>query len=80
MLINGCITCPNHIWSCDVFDDQAFGGSCVTFPESRAVRSCDMLGTGISCDASCDRSCNRFPWSCVLEITWLELGLGAVVK
>ena len=39
-----------------------------------------MLGTGRSYDESHDRSCDRFPWSHVLEITWLELGLGVVVK
>ena len=65
VLINGCITCPNHVWSCDVFDDQALGRSCGIFPGSCVVRSCNMLGT--------ERSR-------VSEITWLELGLGAVVK
>ena len=39
-----------------------------------------MLGTGRSCDESGDGSCDRFPWSHVLEITWLELGLGMVMK
>ena len=76
VLINGCVTCPNRVQSCDVFDDQAFGRSCVIFPGSHAVRSCDMLVT----EGSHDRSCDRFPWSCVLRVTWLELGLGVVVK
>ena len=80
VLINGHVTCPNHIWSCDVFDDQALGRSYVAFPGSHAVRSRDMLGTGRLCDESHDRSCDRFPRSRVLEITWLELGLGAVEK
>ena len=80
MLINGRVACPNHIWSCDVFDDQDFGWSCVIFPGSHSVKSRDMLGTGRSCDESCDGSCDRFPQSHVLEITWLELGLGAVMK
>ena len=80
VLINGCVSCPNHIWFCDVFDDQDFGRSCVVFPGSHAVRSHDMLGTGRSHDESHDRSYDRFPWSCVLEITQLELGLGAVMK
>ena len=80
VLINRHITCLNHVWSCDVFDDQTLGGPCVVFPGSRAIRSHDMLGIGRSCDLSHDRSCNRFPQSHVLEITWLELGLGAVVN
>ena len=80
VLINRCVTCPNRIWSCDVLDDQFLGWSCVIFPGSRAVKSCDMLGTGRSCDESRDGSCDRFPWSHVLEITWLELGLGVVMK
>ena len=78
MLINGRIACPNCIWSCDMLDDQFLGWSCATFPGSRAVKSHDTLGTGRSRDGSCDGSCDRFPQSRVLEITWLELGLGAV--
>ena len=80
VLINGRVACPNRVWSCDVLDDQSLGWSCVISPGSRAVKSCDMLGTGRSRDKSCDGSCDRFPRSCVLEITWLELGLGAVMK
>ena len=80
VLINGCIAHPNCVWSCDVFDDQALGRSCVIFLGSCAIRSHNMLGTEGSCDESCDRSCDRFPWSCVLGVTWLELGLGVVVK
>ena len=80
MLINRCVTCPNHIWSCDVFDDQALGRSCVIFPGSCAVELRNKLGIGRSHDLSCDRSGDRFPWSYVLEITWLELELGAVMK
>ena len=80
MLINGHVACPNHVWSCDVLDDQFLGWSCAIFPGSCAVKSRDTLGTGRSRDRSCDRSCDRFPRSCVLEITWLELGLGAVMK
>ena len=80
VLINGRVACPNRVWSCDVLDDQFLGWSCVIFPGSHAVKSCDRLGTGRSRDKSCDGSCDRFPWSRVLEITWLELGLGAVVK
>ena len=80
VLINRHVTCPNHIWSCDVFDNQALARSCAIFPGSHAVRSRDMLGTGRSCDKSHDRSGDRFPWSHVLRITRLELGLGAVVK
>ena len=76
VLINRCIMHPNQVQSCDVFDDQAFGRSCVIFPGSYAVRSHDMLVT----EGSCDRLCDRFPWSHVLRVTWLELGLGAVVK
>ena len=63
-----------------MFDDQAFGKSCVISPGSRAVRSCDPPGTERSCDKSRDGSCDRFPWSHVLEITWLELELGVVVN
>ena len=80
VLINRHIMCPNRVWSGDVFNDQVLGRSYVIFPGSHAVRSHDMLGTEGSCDESHDRSCDRFPWSCVLEVTWLELGLGAVVK
>ena len=80
VLINGCVAHLNHVWSCNVFDDQALGRSCVIFPGSCAVRSHNMLVTEGSYDKSCDRSCDRFPWSHVLEITWLELGLGSVVK
>ena len=80
MLINGRVACPNRVWSYDVFDNQALGRSCVIFPGSRAVRSHDMLVTEGSCDESPDRSCDRFPQSCVLGVTWLELGLGAVVQ
>ena len=80
VLINGHVACPNHVQSCDVIDDQRCGWSCVVFPGSRAARSHDTLGTGGSCDESCDGSCDSFPWSRVLEITWLELGLGAVMK
>ena len=69
VLINGHGMCPNRIWSCDVFDDQTLGGSCVVFPGSHAVRSHYMLGTERLCDLSHDRSCDRFPWSHVLEIT-----------
>ena len=50
-----------------MFDDQFLGWSCAIFPGSRAVKSRD-------------KSCDKFPQSRVLEITWLELGLGAVVK
>ena len=78
ILINGHVMCPNLVWSCGAFDDQA--RSCVIFPGSRAVRSCDQLGAGRSCDLSRDGSCDRFLWSRVLEITWLELGLGVVRK
>ena len=63
-----------------MFDDQAPGRSYVVFPRSHAVRSHDMLGTGRLCGESHDRSCDRFPRSYVLEITWLELGLGAIIK
>ena len=63
-----------------MLDDQFLGWSCAIFPGSRAIKSCDTLGTGRSCDKSCDGSCDRFPQSRVLEITWLELGLGAVMK
>ena len=80
VLINRHVIYPNHIWSCNMFDNQALGRSYVMFPGSCAVRSCDMLGTEGSCDLSHDRSCDRLSWSCVLEVTWLELGLGAVVK
>ena len=80
MLINGRVACPNRVWSCDVLDDQYFGWSCVIFPGSRAVKSRDMLETERSHDESCDGSRDRFPRSRVLEITWLELGLGAVMK
>ena len=80
MWINGRIACPNRVWSCDVLDDQFLGWSYVIFPGSRAIKSHDILGTGRSHDKSCDGSCDRFPQSCVLEITWLELGLGAVMK
>ena len=80
VLINRRIACPNHIWSYDIFDDQTLGRSCVIFPGSHVVRSHDMLGTGRLRDESHDRSCDTFPQSCVLESTWLELGLGAVVK
>ena len=80
MLINGRVACPNRVWSCDIFDDQFLGWSCVIFPGSRAVKSRDMLGTERSHDESCDESCDRFPRSHVLEITWLELGLGVVMK
>ena len=80
VLINGCITCPNRVWSCNVLGDQYCGWSCVIFPGSHAVKSHDMLGTGGSRDKSCDESCDRFPQSRVLEVTWLELGLGAVIK
>ena len=80
VLINGRVTCPNRVWSCDMLDNQFLGWSCVIFPGSCAVKSCDMLGTGWSRDKSCDGSCDRFPQSRVLEITWLELGLGAVMK
>ena len=59
---------------------KPFGRSCVIFPGSHAVRSCVMLVTEGSHDLSCVRLCDRFPWSCVLGVTWLELGLGAVVK
>ena len=72
--------CPNRVWSCDILDDQSLGWSCVIFPGSRAIKSHDTLGTGRLCDESCDGSCDKFPWSCVLEITWLELALGAVMK
>ena len=72
--------CPNRVWSCDVLDDQFLGWSCVIFPGSRAVRSCDMSETRRSRDESCDELCGRFPWSRVLEITWLKLGLGVVMK
>ena len=61
--------CPNHVWSCDVFDDQALGGSYAIFPGSHAVRSHDLLGTG----RSRDRSCDRFPQSCVLDVTALSI-------
>ena len=71
--------CPNHVWSCDMLDDQFPGWLCAIFPGSHAVKSHDTLGTGRSCDESCDGSCDRFPRSHVLEITWLELGLGAVI-
>ena len=80
VLINRHVMHLNCVWSCDMFDDQALGRSCVIFPGSCAIRSCDMSGTKGSHDESYDRSCDRFPWSCVLEITWLELGLGVVVK
>ena len=89
VLINGRVARPNRVWSCDVLDDQFLGWSCVLFPGSRVIksrdmlrtgRSRDMLRTGRSCDESRDGSCDRFPRSCVLEITWLELGLGAVMK
>ena len=80
MLINGRVACPNRVWSCDVLDDQFLGWSCVIFPGSCAMKSRDTLGAGGSRDESCDRSCDKFPWSRVLEITWLELGLGAVMK
>ena len=80
VLINGRVTCPNHVWSCDVFDDQSLGRSCAIFPGSCVVRSNDMLVTEGSHDESCDRLCDRFPWSHVLGATWLELGLGVVVK
>ena len=80
MLINGRVTYPNRVWSCDVLDDQCLGWSCAIFSGSRADKSRDMLGTGRSHDRSCDGSGARFPRSRVLEITWLELGLGAVVK
>ena len=76
MLINGRVACPNRVWSCDVLDNQFLGWSCAIVPGSRAVKSHDTLETG----RSRDRSCDRFPQSRVLEITWLELGLGAVVK
>ena len=76
--VNGHVACPNRVWSCDVLDDQFLGWSWAIFPGSHAVKSRDTSGTGRSCDKSCDGSCDRFPWSCVLEITWLELGLGAV--
>ena len=76
VLINGRVTCPNRVQSCDVLDDQFLGWSYVIFPGSRVVKSRDMLGTRRSHAGSCD----RFPQSCVLEITWLELGLGAVIK
>ena len=79
VLINGRVACPNRMWSCDVLDDQYFGWSCAIFPGSPAIKSCDTLGTVRSRDGSCDGSCDRFPWSRVLEITWLELGLGAVI-
>ena len=69
VLINRRSVCLNRVWSCNMFDDQTLGGSCVVFPGSCAVRSCDMLGTERSCDLSHDRSCDRFPWSHVLEIT-----------
>ena len=71
---------PNWVWSCDIFDDQALGRSCAIFLGSHAIRSHDMLVTDGSCDESHDRSYNRFPWSHVLEVTWLELGLGVVVN
>ena len=80
VLINGHVVCPNCIWSCDMIDDQRCGWSCVVFPGSCATRSRDTLGTGGSRDKSCDGSCDRFPQSRVLEITWLELGLGVVMK
>ena len=74
VLINRHVACPNRIWSSDMFDDQALGGSCVIFPGSHAIRSHDMLGTERSRDKSCDGSGDRFPQSHVLGITWLELG------
>ena len=80
MLINRRIACPNRVWSCDMLDDQFLGWSCAIFPGSCTIKSCDTLETGRSRDGSCDRSCDRFPRSRVLEITWLELRLGAVMK
>ena len=80
VLINGRVTCPNHVWSCDMLDDQFLGWSRAIFPGSRAVKSCDPLGTRRSCDESHDGLCDRFPRSRVLEITWLELSLGAVIE
>ena len=80
VLITGRVACPNRIWSCDVLDDQFLGWSCVIFPGSHAVKSRDMLGTERSRDKTCDGPCDRFSQSHVLEITWLELGLGAVMK
>ena len=80
MLINRHIACPNCVWSCDMFDNQALGRSYVILPGSYAVRSHDMLVIEGSHDLSCDRSYDRFPQSCVLRVTWLELELGAVVK
>ena len=80
VLINRCAMHLYHVWSCDIFDDQVFGRSRVIFPGSHAVRSCDMLGAEGSHDESHDKSCDRFPQSHVLEVTKLELGLGAVVE
>ena len=80
MLINGRIACPNHVWSCDMFDDQVLGRLCAIFPGSCAIGSCDILGMRRSRDESCDGSGDRFPQSCGLGITWLELGLGVVIK
>ena len=76
VLINRCVACLNWVWSCDMFGDQVFGRLCAIFPGSCAVRSHDMVVIEGSCDESRDRSCDRFPQSHVLEITWLELGLG----
>ena len=72
VLINRHVAHLYHVWSCDVFDDQVLGRSHVIFPGSHAVRSHDMLGA--------EGSCDRFPQSRVLEVTKLELGLGAVVE
>ena len=69
MLINGRVARPNCVWSCDMLDDQYFGWSCVLFPGSRVIKSRDMLSTGRSRDESRDGSGDRFPQSCVLEIT-----------
>ena len=69
VLINGRVAYPNRVWSCDVLDDQSLGRSCVTFPGSCAVKSCDMLGIGRSRNGSCDGSGDEFPRSRVLEIT-----------
>ena len=63
-----------------MLDDQFLGWSCVIFPGSRAIKSRDTLEMERSRDGSCDGSCDKFPRSRVLEITWLELGLGAVMK
>ena len=80
VLINRCIACPNCVWSCDMFDDQVLGRLYTIFPGSCAIGSCDILGMRWSCDKSCDGSGDRFPRSCGLGITWLELGLGVVIK